>query len=105
MTLTHSIRRALVGGSGGSGGGAVDCALPGARRRRHGKAVQVDPIKPTLKAPGIKLSKLRCGKPLSKLAFNFNLRRYIMVPPADVPCIAWIAAGRGAAGNCYTCRP
>jgi len=39
--------------------------------------VQVDPIKPTLKAPGIKLSKLKYGKPLSKSAFKFNLRRYI----------------------------
>ena len=38
--------------------------------------MQVDPIKPTLKAPGIELFKLQCDKPLSKFGFNFNLRRF-----------------------------
>jgi hypothetical protein len=38
--------------------------------------VQVNPIKPTLKAPGIKLLKLEFDKPLSNFAFKFNLRRY-----------------------------
>ena len=38
--------------------------------------MQVDPIKPTLKAPGIKLLKLEHEKLLSNLAFKFNLRRY-----------------------------
>jgi len=38
--------------------------------------VQVDPIKPMLKAPGIKLLKLKYDKPLSNFAFKFNLRRY-----------------------------
>ena len=38
--------------------------------------MQVEPIKPTLKAPGIKLLKLKYGKPLSNFAFKFNLRRY-----------------------------
>jgi len=42
----------------------------------QGRAVQVDPIKPTLKAPGIKLLKLNCDKQLSSFAFKFNLRRY-----------------------------
>jgi hypothetical protein len=42
----------------------------------QGKAVQVDPIKPTLKAPGAKRLKLNCDEPLSNFAFNFNLRRY-----------------------------
>jgi hypothetical protein len=40
--------------------------------------VQVDPIKPTLKAPGIKLFKLKYDKPLPNFAFKFNLRRYAM---------------------------
>jgi hypothetical protein len=40
---------------------------------------RVHPIKPTLKAPGIKLLKLTCDKPLSKSAFDFNLRRYSKV--------------------------
>jgi hypothetical protein len=38
--------------------------------------VQVDPIKPTLKAPGTKRLKLQYDEPLSNFAFNFNLRRY-----------------------------
>jgi hypothetical protein len=41
--------------------------------------VQVDPIKPTLKAPGIKLLKLKYDKPLSNVAFKFTLRLYIEV--------------------------
>ena len=39
--------------------------------------MQVDPIKPTLKAPGIKLLSLKYDKPLSNFGFKFNLRRYI----------------------------
>jgi hypothetical protein len=40
--------------------------------------VQVDPIKPTLKAPGIQPLKLKYVKLLSNVAFKFNLRRFIM---------------------------
>jgi len=43
---------------------------------RLGRVVQVDPIKPTLKAPGIKRLKLKQGELLSIFAFKFNLRRY-----------------------------
>jgi len=39
--------------------------------------VQVDPIKPAYKAPGIKLLTLKYDNPLSSSAFEFNLRRYI----------------------------
>ena len=39
-------------------------------------AVQVDPMKPTLKAPGIRRLKLKYAKPLSNFALKFNLRRY-----------------------------
>ena len=42
----------------------------------RGKAVQVDPIKPTLKPPGTKRLKLKCDVLLSTFAFKFNLRRY-----------------------------
>ena len=42
----------------------------------HGKAVQVDPIKPALKAPGTMRLELIYDGPLSNFAFNFNLRRY-----------------------------
>jgi hypothetical protein len=38
--------------------------------------VQVDPIKPTLKAPGTKRLKLKYDKPLSSFPVNINLRRY-----------------------------
>jgi hypothetical protein len=38
--------------------------------------VQVDPIKPTLKASGTKPLTLRSDEPLSNVAFNFNLRSY-----------------------------
>jgi len=46
------------------------------QRNRRGKAVQVDPIKPVLKAPGSVLLKLRCDKLLSTFAFKLKLRRY-----------------------------
>jgi hypothetical protein len=41
--------------------------------------VQVDPIKPKLKAPVTKRLKLQCDKLLSSFAFNFKLRHYMMV--------------------------
>jgi len=41
-----------------------------------GKAVQVDPIEPTLRAPGSKRSKLNEDTLLSSLAFKFKLGRY-----------------------------
>jgi hypothetical protein len=47
-------------------------------RRGHGRAVQVHPIKPTLKPPGTKHLKLQCDEPPSNFAFNLNLRRYTM---------------------------
>ena len=37
--------------------------------------MQVDPIKPKLKAPGTNLLTLKYYEPLSQFAFNFNLRR------------------------------
>jgi len=40
--------------------------------------VQVDHIKPKLKAPGTKRLKLKCYELLSSFAFTFNLRRYTM---------------------------
>ena len=53
----------LVRGGGGQGSG-------------QGRAVQVDPIKPTLKPPGTNRLKLKCDILLSNFAFKFNLRRY-----------------------------
>ena len=46
---------------------------------RRGRAVQVDPTKPALKAPGSKPLELIYDGPLSNFAFNFNLRRYTVV--------------------------
>ena len=46
------------------------------RPRQRGKAVQVDPIKSTLTAPGTQRLKEKHDEPLSSLAFKFNLRRY-----------------------------
>ena len=45
--------------------------------------MQVDPIKPTLKAPGSNCLKLKCDEPLSNFAFKFNLRRHTMVSPNE----------------------
>jgi len=43
---------------------------------RRGRAVQVAPIKPTLKAPGTKHLKLKTKTLLSHFGFKFNLRHY-----------------------------
>ena len=55
------------------------CAQELDAARRPGRAVQVDPIKPALKAPGTKRLKLKYDELLSNLAFKFNLRRYTLV--------------------------
>ena len=47
--------------------------------------MQVDPFKPTLKAHGTERLKLKYGEPLSKFAFNFELRRCIMVIEKTMP--------------------
>ena len=41
--------------------------------------MQLDPVKPTLKAPGTKRLKLKSDEPLSSFAFEFKLRRYSKV--------------------------
>jgi len=43
---------------------------------RHGRAMQVDPIKTTLKPTGIKRLKLMCATLLSTSGFKLNLRRH-----------------------------
>jgi hypothetical protein len=40
--------------------------------------MQVDPIKPVLKAPGTKHLILQFDEPLSNFAFKFNLHRYTL---------------------------
>ena len=53
---------------------------------RRGRAVHVDPIRPTLTAPGTKGLKPIYDKPLSSFAFNFNLRRYSVDDDSGVLC-------------------
>ena len=55
--------------------------------------MQVDPIKPALKAPGINLLKLKYDKPPSNFALKFNLRRY------NLDRFVLLAAG-SKAGRC-----
>ena len=61
--------------------------------------MQADPIKPSLKLPGTKRLKLKCDAPLSKFAFNFNLRHYNKeynkenMPEAMVKTFADVKAG------------
>jgi len=57
-------------------------------RARHGRAVQLDPIKPPLKPIKPPVSKsliLKYGHLLSIFAFKFNLRRYSMALAREVP--------------------
>ena len=49
-------------------------------------AVQLDPIKPMLKAPGTNRLKLKHDQPLSSFAFNFNLRLYTQEMDPLIPC-------------------
>ena len=58
---------------------------------RNGKAVQVDPIKPTLKPSGAKRLKLKYDGPLSNFAFKFNLRRCTTARSTSTRCVS----GRG----------
>jgi len=53
-------------------------------QRHRGWVVQIDPIKPILKAPGTKRFKLRYDGPLSNFAFKFHLRHYIVDHVAEV---------------------
>ena len=52
----------------------------------EGRAVELDPIKPTLIAPGTNLLTLKYIEPLSTFAFKFNVRHYMK---ACLPCPRW----------------
>ena len=54
--------------------------------------MQVDPIKPALKAPGTERLKLEYDELLSSSAFQLNLRRYIEGLESD---IKFVVAGLG----------
>jgi len=55
-----------------------------------GRAVQVDPMKPVLKAPGTMLLQLRCDEPVPHFAFKVSLRRYT---PASTRCLWGVTRG------------
>ena len=57
----------------------VRCDVVRGGGRGEGGAVQVEPMKLMLKAPGTTLLKLQCDEPPSKFAFKFNLHRYTKV--------------------------
>jgi len=60
--------------------------VQGDRAARRGKAVQVAPITPTLKAPGTQHLKQKPEKLLSIYGFKFNLRRYNVAAPSSPAC-------------------
>ena len=81
--------RAVRQPRGGGGGGHITPSRPTAlllfaaaqrsvQRRQilHGRAVQADRIKPTVKALGAQPFRPQCDELLSNCTFNFNLRRY-----------------------------
>jgi hypothetical protein len=61
--------------------------------------VQVDPIKPTLKAPGTKRLKLKHDAPLSNFAFKFKSRRYSEVAESGLEMRLLRSLGRQV-GQC-----
>ena len=60
--------------------------------------MQVDPIKPMLKAPGTERLKLEYDELLSTFAFKFNLRRYTKVIVEVIPTDASVAENLSAGG-------
>jgi len=63
--------------------------------------VQVDPIKPTLKAPVTMRLKLKYVTSLSSFAFKFNLRRYNTADLAEAAAVLVVGgAVNSTAGRC-----
>jgi len=85
--LTMELLCDLLGASGGSdhcehpvvdvgqANALLDCAAGQDMPGHPGRALQVDPMKPTLKASGTKRLKLECDEMLPGFALNSNLRR------------------------------
>ena len=68
--------------------------MPGLEPNARGRAVQLDPVKPTLKAPGTRRLTLKSYKLLSTFAFNFNLRRFTVGVPPRGRCGGGATQGR-----------
>ena len=58
--------------------------------------MQVDPIKPTLKAPGLNLLKLNYNEPPSNFAFKFKVHHYSEVWAFDLDANTWSRLQAGA---------
>jgi len=82
LKLSRRVNECKPLASGSRGPGVLPLSVR--RQRAQGRAVQVDPIKPALKAPGTERLKLKYDVPLSSFAFKFNLRRYTKVPTEGV---------------------
>ena len=88
------------------GGGGNGRHAPRAQHLHAGEAVQVDPIRSTLKAPGTDLLTLEYDDLLSYFAFNFDLRHHtlaVRLCKEEAVAAAAEAADAAAAGT-YT-RP
>jgi hypothetical protein len=72
------------------------------RRGATGRAVQVDPIKPTLKAPDTKRLELIYDETVSNFAFKFNLR--YCTPAAAAREVLSAAIDDAAVGPSANCR-
>jgi len=70
---------AALHSGGGAAAGPEGGEVPAAVRGVPGTAVQVEPMKPMLKAPGTKQLNLKYDELLSSFAFNSKLRRYSLV--------------------------
>jgi hypothetical protein len=62
--------------------------------------VQVDPIKPALKAPGTKRLKLQYDEPPLNFAFKFNLHRYSLDSDDEFdPMMSFVKARKAGKTN------
>jgi len=81
---------------GGGGGGGDMGGRPSSRGNPQGRAVQVHPMKTTLKPPGTERLKLKCDKLVSTSAFKFSMRRYTKGGAGAGPAFLKGAAEAGA---------
>ena len=70
-----------------------------------GNAVQVEPMKPTLQAPGTKRLKLNCDEPLSSFAVDSYLRRYIWEHNSSASSRGCSTPARPTSSSCASASP
>ena len=86
LAFNFNLRRSTMGISAQFGGKNFCHDVRVIRLARHGRAMQVDPIKHTLKVPGTKRLKPKYDEMLSSFAFKFNIRRYSIMNGFLTPC-------------------